>query len=103
MFVSDRIGGCIVRVADAAMKWRNSRFELGRTRVRRLGCLVVPASSPAEPGPNDDEPNRCGGQPFIDEKLNHRGRENDLRAHCNRRNGCYPDGPASDHQSVTEG
>lgn len=62
---------------------------------------MLPAS-PSEPRPDDDEPNRGGGQSFKDQELNHRRRKNDLGAGGDGRNSRYPDGSASDDQSVSE-
>jgi hypothetical protein len=85
------------------MKWRVSNFQFGCVRACTHGRLVMLPASPSEPGPNDDEPNRGGGQSFIDQKLNHRRRQDDLGAGRYGRNSRYPNSSASDDQSVSQG
>lgn len=60
-------------------------------------------TSPSEPGSNDDQPNRRGGQSFEDQELNHSRREDDLGSGRYGRNGRYADGSSSDDQSVSQG
>ena len=84
------------------MKRRNSRFQLGRVWGATYRCLVMLTSSPSEPRPDDDEPNRRGSQSFIDEELNHRRRKNDLGAGGDDRNRRCPNGSAGDDQSISQ-
>ena len=81
------------------MKWRGSRFKRGRVRGIE-GCLIMLSASPSEPGSNDDEPNRGGGQSFKEQELNHSLREDDLGSGRYGRNGRYADCCSGDDQPI---
>ena len=82
------------------MKWMACRSQLGRLGVR-IEALIVLSTSPSEPGSNDNEPNRGGGQSLEDQELNHSRRENDFRSGRYGRNGRYADGTSSDDQPIS--